>query len=160
VGKHFRNAKLRGAAARFVNAPVGHGVFCSKASVVDASKHRRRFAMTRTLIAAAALSLVATVTFAQTASAPATAGSGAQWRKEHHRRAEVNHRLNRQDRRIHEEVKEGDMTKQQAAKLHKEDKQIRQEERDMAVQNGGHITKQEQKTLNQQENKVSKQIGK
>jgi len=27
-------------------------------------------------------------------------------------------------------------------------------------QNGGHITKQEQKTLNQQENAVSKQIGK
>ncbi len=29
----------------------------------------------------------------------------------------------------------------------------------MASQNGGHITKQEQKTLNQQENGVSKQIG-
>ena len=30
----------------------------------------------------------------------------------------------------------------------------------MARQNGGHITKQEQKTLNQQENAISKQIGK
>ena len=30
----------------------------------------------------------------------------------------------------------------------------------MASQNGGHITKREQKTLNQQENAVSKQIGK
>lgn len=30
----------------------------------------------------------------------------------------------------------------------------------MASQNGGHITKQEQKPLNQQENQVSKQIGK
>jgi len=30
----------------------------------------------------------------------------------------------------------------------------------MASQNGGHITKQEQKTLNQQENAVSRQIGK
>jgi hypothetical protein len=29
----------------------------------------------------------------------------------------------------------------------------------MAAQNGGHITKQEQRTLNQQENKVSRQIG-
>ena len=28
----------------------------------------------------------------------------------------------------------------------------------MAAQNGGHITKEEQKTLNQQENKVSQQI--
>ena len=30
----------------------------------------------------------------------------------------------------------------------------------MASQNGGHITKQEQRTLNQQENKVSNQIQK
>lgn len=30
----------------------------------------------------------------------------------------------------------------------------------MASQNGGHITKTEQKTLNQQENGVSKEIGK
>ena len=29
----------------------------------------------------------------------------------------------------------------------------------MASQDGGHITKQEQKTLNQQENHVSKEIG-
>ena len=47
-----------------------------------------------------------------------------------------------------------------AAGLHKEDRQIRQEERSMANRNGGHITKQEQRTLNQQENGVSKQIGK
>src|SRR5450432_3474197 len=79
--------------------------------------------------------------------------------KTHPRRAEVNHRLANQNRRIHEEVKEGDLTKAQGAKLHKEDRQIRQEERDMASQDHGHITKQEQKTLNQQENQVSKQIG-
>ncbi|MBV8502189.1 MAG: hypothetical protein JO006_17105, partial [Paucibacter sp.] len=62
--------------------------------------------------------------------------------------------------RIKDEVKEGEMSKAKAAKLHKEDRQIRQEERDMAAQNGGHITKSEQKVLNQQENKVSKEIGK
>jgi hypothetical protein len=72
----------------------------------------------------------------------------------------VNQRLNNQDKRINKEVKEGEITKAQAAKLHKEDRQIRKEERLMASQNGGHITKQEQKTLNRQENAVSKQIGK
>jgi hypothetical protein len=77
----------------------------------------------------------------------------------HPRRAEVNHRLANQNRRIGKEVKEGEITKGQAAGLHKEDHQIRQEERDMASQDNGHITKQEQKTLNQQENQVSKQIG-
>ena len=65
-----------------------------------------------------------------------------------------------QNARIKTEVKEGELTKSQAAALHKDDRQIRREERLMASQNGGHITKQEQKTLNQQENAVSKQIGK
>ena len=83
-----------------------------------------------------------------------------QWAKKHPRRAQVNHRLNNQNKRIHKEVKEGELSKTQAQALHKDDRQIRQEERDMASQNGGHITKQEQATLNQQENAVSKQIGK
>ncbi|MES2307636.1 MAG: hypothetical protein V4507_02150 [Verrucomicrobiota bacterium] len=83
-----------------------------------------------------------------------------EWAKDHPRRAEVNRRLKNQDRRIHQEVKNGEITKDQAKQLHQEDHQIRQEERDMAKQNGGHITKEEKKTLNQQENGVSKQIGK
>jgi len=82
------------------------------------------------------------------------------WAKNHPRRKEVNSRLANQNRRIHNEVKEGEMSKGKAAKLHREDHQIRHEERDMASQNHGHITKQEQRTLNQQENHVSKQIGK
>ena len=82
------------------------------------------------------------------------------WEKNHPRRDQVNDRLARQNARIHKEVKEGEMTHAQAAALHHEDHQIRNEERAMASQNGGHITKQEQKTLNQQENAVSKQIGK
>jgi hypothetical protein len=83
-----------------------------------------------------------------------------QWQKDHPRRTEVNQRLANQDQRIKKEVKEGEMSKAKAAKLHKEDRQIRKEEHAMASQHGGHITKQEQKTLNQQENAVSKQIGK
>jgi len=81
-----------------------------------------------------------------------------QWQKDHPRREQVNKRLNNQDRRIKNKVDSGKMTKAQAAKLHREDRQIRGEERAMASQNGGHITKQEQRTLNQQENKVSSQI--
>ena len=79
--------------------------------------------------------------------------------KTHPRRAQVNARLANQNRRIHEEVKEGDLSRSQAAALHKDDHQIRAEERAMASQNGGHITKPEQRVLNQQENAVSKQIG-
>lgn len=82
-----------------------------------------------------------------------------QFQKNHPRREQVNERLANQNRRINQEVREGEMTRQQARKLHREDRQIRQEERDMARQNGGHITKSEQRVLNQQENAVSKQIG-
>jgi len=82
------------------------------------------------------------------------------WQKNHPRRTQVNHRLANQNRRIHQEVKEGELTKGQAAQLHHEDHQIRGEERAMASQDGGHITRSEQKVLNQQENGVSQQIGK
>lgn len=81
------------------------------------------------------------------------------WAKDHPRRIEVNHRLKMQHERIHKEVKKGEMSKAEAKKLARDDHSIRQEERDMARQNGGHITKQEQRTLNQQENQVSRQIG-
>ena len=104
-------------------------------------------------------SLAAAATLAISAFCAAPASAETQWQKDHPRRAEVNGRLANQDRRINKEVKSGQITKAQGAQLHKEDRQIRREERVMASQNGGHITKQEQRTLNQQENGVSHQIG-
>jgi hypothetical protein len=117
-------------------------------------KLRRKImnASTRNLFA---LGLAACLVSALSTSAMAESN----WGKDHPRRHEVNHRLKTQNARIHHQVKEGELSKQQAASLHKDDRQIRQEERDMASQNGGHITKQEQHTLNRQENAVSKEIG-
>jgi hypothetical protein len=89
-----------------------------------------------------------------------SAVAATHWEKTHPRRDQVNDRLARQNVRIHHQVKEGDLTTSQAAALHKDDRQIRGEERAMASQNGGHITRSEQKVLNQQENAVSRQIGK
>lgn len=80
------------------------------------------------------------------------------WQKAHPRRAQVNQRLENQNKRIENGVKDGSLTPAEAARLHREDRRIRKEERLMASQNGGHITKEEQKVLNQQENKVSRQI--
>jgi hypothetical protein len=104
----------------------------------------------RSLSFAAALVMLAGVV--GTASAETT------WQKNHPRRTQVNHRLHNQNRRIHNDVKNGTMTRGQAAAAHKEDHQVRQEERDMASQNGGHITKPEQRVLNKQENGISSQI--
>lgn len=101
---------------------------------------------------------VFSVGFIHTASAE-TPQQKAEWLKTHPRRAEVNARLANQNRRINTERKEGEITGQQAAKLHAEDRQIRHEERQIAKKNNGHITKKEQMRLNQQENQVSEQIG-
>ena len=81
------------------------------------------------------------------------------WERNHPRRDQVNDRLQNQNQRIKQEVREGEISKGQANQLHREDHAIRQEERTMSRMNGGHITPAEQKALNQQENAVSKQIG-
>ena len=87
-----------------------------------------------------------------------TASAEDAWQKNHPRRTQVNHRLANQSKRINTDVKDGTLSKSQAATLHHEDHRVRQEERDMASQNGGHITKSEQHVLNQQENGISNQI--
>jgi hypothetical protein len=84
----------------------------------------------------------------------------SKWEQNHPRRAQVNERLENQNRRITNEVKSGEINKSQAQALRQNDKNIRQEERDMASQNGGHITKTEQSALNQQLNQNSAAIGK
>src|SRR3974390_1419083 len=105
-----------------------------------------------------ALNALATLVF--TAGLAGVAMADTTWEKNHPRRDEVNDRLQNQNKRIHRELKQGDITKAQAAALHKDDHMIRQEERDMAKLDKGHITKADQRSLNQQENVVSKDIGK
>ncbi|WP_295993127.1 hypothetical protein [Rugamonas sp.] len=105
---------------------------------------------------AAIAAIAAICTFAAGASFAAE----TTWQKDHPRRVEVNSRLAHQDQRIHNEVKSGEISKAQGAALHREDHTIRREERGMASQDGGHLTKVDQRALNQQENGVSRQIGK
>jgi hypothetical protein len=99
---------------------------------------------------------VATLGLGSFASASAFATG---WQQSHPRRAEVNHRLAHQDHRINHEVRTGQISRGQAHQLHHEDHQVRQEERMMASQDGGHITRADQRALNQQENGISRQIG-
>lgn len=87
------------------------------------------------------------------------ASAETRWDHNHPWRDQVNDRLQNQNRRIHREVREGEMTRQQAHRLHREDRTIRREERAMARFHRGHITRADQKALNQQENAVSGQIG-
>ncbi len=104
----------------------------------------------------AALLFVMLSTIAATST---QAMADTQWQQTHPAREQVNQRLNNQNQRVHNEVKQGDMSKRKAARIHREDHHIRKEERRMASHHNGHITKQDQQIINSQENHVSKQIG-
>ena len=82
------------------------------------------------------------------------------WQAHHPRREQVNNRLGNQHARIHQEVREGEMSHAKAARLHAADHRIRMQERRMAARNGGHITRHEQAKINREENHVSRRIGK
>jgi hypothetical protein len=97
-------------------------------------------------------------TTAPAASATPAASKPANFDKTHPRRAQVNSRLNNQNARVDNKVDNGKMSKAEAGKIHKEDHNIRKEEKADAAANNGHITKAEQKHINHQENHVSKQI--
>jgi hypothetical protein len=97
-----------------------------------------RTARLMTLLTIAILGASATSAFAETA-----------WERNHPRRDQVNDRLAVQNHRINHELREGELTPWQARRLHQEDRTIRSEERTMASFNHGHITRAEQRALNQ-----------
>ena len=97
-------------------------------------------------VLASAATLAATPAFADT------------WQQDHPRRAEVNDRLGNQNGRIDAGRRDGELNRHQARQLHREDHAIRAEERGMAAEHGGHITRRDQRILNRQENRVSRQI--
>jgi len=78
--------------------------------------------------------------------------------REHPRRVEVNHRLAHQDRRINRDLSEGKITARQATRLHHEDRMVRADERFDAHFDRSHLTRADQRSLNQNENGVSQRI--
>jgi len=79
--------------------------------------------------------------------------------KNHPRVNQVDKRINNQEQRITKEKKEGEITKQQARQDRKNLSTINQEKKDMRKMDNGHLTKKDQKALNQQLNQNSKKIG-
>ena len=76
----------------------------------------------------------------------------------HPRRAEVNSRLENQNVRITNGVKDGQLTHGEAKAMRADDHAIRAEERADAAVNGGHITRAEQRNINNQESANSRAI--
>lgn len=84
--------------------------------------------------------------------------SAATWGERHPGRVEINHRLAHQDRRIDRDYADGKISAHQAARLHREDRMIRASERFDARFDRGHLTRADHRSLNQDENGVSRQI--
>ena len=97
--------------------------------------------------------------FAATAAFATTASASADPLDMHHpRRAEVNHRLAVQDMRINRDYRQGRISLRQVHYLHGEDRAVRHQERFDARFDRGHLTRADQRALNQNENGVSRQI--
>lgn len=108
--------------------------------------------ITRTLIAA---SLVFTSFGIITADASAHG-----WKRSHPARAQINHRIARQQVRITHQVRQGDMSRSEARGLRSDLRGVRQQERAYARANGnnGHLTGPQVRDLNQQLNQTSRDI--
>ena len=92
------------------------------------------------------------------ALAPAAHAAGS-WERAHPRRDQVIDRTQHLNARIRHERHEGELTAAQARNLHAQVRNTRLEQRSMARSNGGYITKAQQAGLNQQENAISRQVG-
>jgi biopolymer transport protein ExbB/TolQ len=101
---------------------------------------------------AASIGIFSVLAFASAASFAST------WQEHHPRRAQVNHRIEHQKNEIKKEVASGEMSKSEAKTLLKKERAIRLEQKAMAAQHNGHITKQEQILLNKQLNATKKEI--
>jgi hypothetical protein len=105
------------------------------------------------------ISAIALVTGLMAITSSGSAFAETTWEANHPRRDQVNDRLSNQNHRINQELREGEISRGQARELHRQDRQIRNEERRMAARDGGHITRFDQRVLNRQENRVSREIG-
>jgi len=103
---------------------------------------------------------IASVLTALTLSAFMFAGAAHadEWQNHHPRRTQVNRRLNRENRRINQGLRKGQLNAGEAAQLHTEDQQIRDQERADAAAHNGHITRAEKHQINREENAESRQI--
>jgi len=72
--------------------------------------------------------------------------------------AEVDRRMHRQQERIAQGVKSGELTPRETARLERKEARIQREiKRDRAA-NGGHLTPAEKAKINRQQNRVSREI--
>lgn len=110
--------------------------------------------MKNKLIVFATTALLTATGFAQSATTNSTSNNDTK------KPLTIRQRKINQQRRIHQGVKSGELTKHETRNLEKKEHALNQEERDMRKMDHGKLTKQDRKTINQQQNQLSKQIYK
>ena len=70
----------------------------------------------------------------------------------------INQRKTDQQERIGNGVKSGQLTAGETSHLERQESGINKEERGMRAQDNGHLTRQDRKTINKQQNQESKRI--
>jgi hypothetical protein len=88
----------------------------------------------------------------------ATGASAGRWQRNHPWRTYDNARLNMQNHRITQGVRDGQLTQAQAHALRSDDHAIRAEERADSSINGSHLTRADQRQIQAQENANSRAI--
>ena len=109
------------------------------------------------LIAAVAGLLSLGSASAQTATGTSGAGPGVV-DPGHPRVNQVNNREGRQQQRIANGVKNGNLNSKQTAHLENRETNLQNREQKDMAKNNGHLTKGEQRGLNRQENRISRSI--
>ena len=85
--------------------------------------------------------------------------ASADWYARHHpRRAEVNRREHRQQQRIANGIRTGKLSPAEASQLENQERALKVQERQEVRANGGYLTKQQQRQLNQEENTLNHEI--
>jgi hypothetical protein len=100
------------------------------------------------------------IAFAITALLTATGFAQSATTTENNKPLTIQQRKHNQQARIHQGVKSDELTRGEKRNLEKKEHALNQEERDMRKMNNGKLTAQDRKTLNAQQNKISKQIYK
>ena len=78
--------------------------------------------------------------------------TGGHFAQNHPRRNQVNQRVKNQRRRINQGVRDGQLTTGQARQLRHNLNEMKEQEHKDVRENGGYLTKDEQKQFNQEEN--------
>ena len=111
----------------------------------------------KTMFVLSALLLLASTAYARGRGNP-TGAPGSRFATQHPRRNQVNERRDNQLACINEGIGNGKPSKDQARQLRANDRAIKTQEHAEVKANGGHLTKTEQRQLNQEENANSRLI--